>query len=205
MQRRSSIWNRGRRAAVAVVAILFVSARAAADKAPAAAAIKAAEDAIAAAKASDASKFAANQLSSMDATVASAKAAFEKGDYASALNQARDVAAKAKDLPAAASAKKAELAKAWADMSGGVPKMVTAIQSRVDILSQSKKLPAGLDRSKVDAAKSNLTAVNQTWTEASEAYKAGNFSDAIGKATAAKNQAAEIMTALNMQPPAAAK
>jgi hypothetical protein len=47
--------------------------------------------------------------------------------------------------------------------------------------------------------------VNQTWTEASEAYKAGNFSDAIGKATAAKNQAAEIMTALNMQPPAAAK
>ena len=83
--------------------------------------------------------------------------------------------------------------------------MVTAIQSRVDILSQSKKLPAGVDRSKVDAAKSNLTAVNQPWTEASEAYKAGNFSDAIGKATAAKNQAAEIMTALNMQPPAAAK
>ena len=120
MQRRSSIWNRGRRAAVAVVAILFVSACAAADKAHATAAIKAAEDAIAAARASDASKFAADQLSSMDAAVASAKAAFEKGDYASALNQARDVAAKAKELPAAASAKKAELAKAWDGSLRGV-------------------------------------------------------------------------------------
>ena len=83
--------------------------------------------------------------------------------------------------------------------------MVNAIQSRVDILSQSKKLPAGLDRSKVDAAKTDLTAVNQTWSEVSEAYKAGNFTDAIGKATAAKNQAVQIMTALNMEPPAAAK
>jgi hypothetical protein len=71
----------------------------------------------------------------------------------------------------------------------------------VDILSQSKKLPAGLDRSKVDAAKSALTTVNQTWTESSEAYNAGNFTDAIGKATAAKNRVAEI----NMQPPAAAR
>ena len=205
MQRRSSIWNRARHGAVAMLAILVVAACAAADKAPAAAAIKAADEALAAAKATDASKFASDQLTSMDAAMASAKASFEKGDYASALNQARAVAAKARELPAAASAKKAELAKEWADMSGGVPKMVNAIQSRVDILSQSKKLPAGLDRSKVDAAKTDLTAVNQPWSEASEAYKAGNFTDAIGKATAAKNQAVQIMTALNMEPPAAAK
>jgi hypothetical protein len=80
-----------------------------------------------------------------------------------------------------------------------------AIQSRVDILSQSKKLPAGLDKAKLEGAKAGLTALNQTWTEASEAYKAGNLTDAIGKATAAKDKAAEVMTALNMQLPAAAK
>jgi hypothetical protein len=105
----------------------------------------------------------------------------------------------------AAAAKKAELAKQWADVSGGVPQMAEAIKSRVDILSQSKKLPAGLDKAKLDGVKAELATLNQTWTEASEAYKAGNFTDAIGKATTAKSKATEIMTALNMQLPAAAK
>jgi tetrahydromethanopterin S-methyltransferase subunit F len=121
------------------------------------------------------------------------------------LGGAKDLPARAQELAAAAAAKKAELATKWADMSGGVPKMVEAIQSRVDILSQSKKLPAGLDKAKLEGAKAGLTALNQTWTEASEAYKAGNLTDAIGKATAAKDKAAEVMTALNMQLPAAAK
>jgi len=36
------------------------------------------------------------------------------------------------------------LTKAWQEMSGGLPKMVEAIKSRVDILSKSKKLlPTG--------------------------------------------------------------
>jgi hypothetical protein len=205
MRHRSSIWMRLRSAASAAMAVLLVSACVSADKAPAEAAIKAAEQAVTAARTSDAAKYAPDQVTSLDAAMASAKAAFDKGDYASALSQAKDVAVKARELPAMASAKKAEMAKAWADMSGGVPQMVGAIRSRVDILSQSKKLPAGLDQSTVQAAKTGLSSVNQTWTEASEAYKAGNLSDAIGKATDAKKQAAEIMTALNMQVPTAAR
>jgi hypothetical protein len=185
--------------------VLFISACGSADKAPAAAAIKAGEEALAAAKSGDAAKYVPDQLKSVDAALASAKAAFDKGEYTAALNQAKDIATKAKEAVAAAAAKKEELAKAWTELSGGVPQMVTAIKSRVDILAQSKKLPAGLDKAKVDDAKAGLTAIDQTWTEASDAYKAGNLTDAIGKATTVKNKAAEIMTALNMQVPAAAK
>lgn len=84
--------------------------------------------------------------------------------------------------------------------------MAAAIKSRVDILSQSKKLPAGLDKAKLDGAKSDLAAVNQSWTEASEAFKSGNATNAVAKAKAARDKAVEIMTALNMTvPPAAAK
>jgi hypothetical protein len=85
-----------------------------------------------------------------------------------------------------------------------VPQMAAAIKSRVDILSQSKKLPAGLDKAKLDGAKAGLAAVSQGWTEASEAFKSGNVSDAVAKARAAKDKAVEVMTALNMTVPQAA-
>ena len=188
----------------AAVVLLLVTACGSAEKAPAEAAIKAAEDALAAAR-GEAARYVPDQLKSVEAALASAKAAFDKGDYTVALNGAKDLAVKAKDLGVAATAKKAELAKTWADVSGGVPQMAEAIKSRVDILSQSKKLPAGLDKAKLDGVKAELATLNQTWTEASEAYKTGNFTDAIGKATTAKSKATEIMTALNMQLPAAAR
>jgi hypothetical protein len=117
---------------------------------------------------------------------------------------AQDVAAKAKELGAAAATKKAELTKSWEEVSNGVPKMAEAIKSRVDILSQSKKLPAGLDKAKVDDAKAGLESMNQSWTQASDAYKSGDVGSAVAKANAAKDKAVEIMTALNMTVPQAA-
>ena len=46
--------------------------------------------------------------------------------------------------------------------------MIAAIKSRVDILSKSKKLPAGLDQAKFDGAKSGLAEITKTWEEASQ-------------------------------------
>ena len=83
--------------------------------------------------------------------------------------------------------------------------MAEAIKSRVDILSQSKKLPAGLDKDKLDGAKAGLATLNQSWTEANDAYKAGKMGDALAKAQAAKSKAVEILTALNMPVPEGAR
>jgi len=143
-------------------------------------------------------------VKSVEEALAAAKANFEKNEYKAALAAAQDVGAKAKQLGTAATAKKAELAKAWEEMSSGVPKLAEAIKSRVDILSQSKRLPAGLDKAKLDGAKSGLAQVNQSWTEASEAFKSGNVTDAVAKGKAARDKAVEIMTALNMTVPQAA-
>ena len=189
---------------LAVVASLFLISCESADKAPAAAAITAAQSALDAVR-GEAAKYVPSQVSAVESAIASAKAAFEKNDYKAALTGAQDAAAKAKDLAAAASARKAELAKTWEDMSGGLPKMAEAIQSRVDILSQSKKLPAGLDKDKLEGAKAGLASLNQSWTEASDAAKTGDMSDAIAKGQAAKAKAVEVMTALHMTVPEAAK
>ncbi len=66
---------------------------------------------------------------------------------------AKDLPAKAKEMAAAAAAKKAELTKSWEEMAAGLPKMVEAIKSRVDILSKSKKLPKGMDKATFEGAK----------------------------------------------------
>src|SRR5262245_6065062 len=189
---------------VAVAAAMVLVSCESADKAPATAAITAAQGAIDAVK-GEAAKYVPDQLRTLESTLASAKASFEKQDYKAALASAQDVASKAKDLGAAAAAKKAELEKSWESLSGCLPKMAEAIKSRVDILSQSKKLPAGLDKDKLESAKAGLASLNQTWTEASAAFQAGNMTDAIAKAQTAKAKAVEAMTALNMPVPEAAR
>jgi len=172
-------------------------------KAPAEAAIKAAETALDNVKA-DASTYVPDQFKAIDDSLAAAKQSFQKGDYPQALDGAKDLAAKAKDLVEAVAAKKEELTKSWQEMSGGLPGMVTAIRSRVNILSKSAKLPAGLDKDKFESAKASLASITQTWTEASDAFKGGNVMDAVNKAKTVKEKALEIMSSLGMKPPQAA-
>jgi hypothetical protein len=86
-----------------------------------------------------------------------------------------------------------------------MPKVVEAIKSRVDILSQSKKLPAGMTAEKLAEAKTGLAEITKQWTEATAASTGGNLMDAIAKATAVKKKAAEVLTALNMPVPEALK
>jgi uncharacterized protein YoxC len=188
---------------IIAIACCFALISCSMSKAPAEAAIKATEEALAGVK-SDAAVYVPDQLKGVEEALATAKASFEKGDYGQALSGTKDLAGKAKELAAAVAAKKDELTQSWQDMSGGLPGMVTAIQNRVNILSKSRKLPAGLDTEKFASAKASLATVTQTWTEASNAFSSGNVMDAVTKATTVKEKAVEIMSALGMTPPAAA-
>ena len=131
----------------------LVLAACASDQGPAESAIKAAEAAVNSAVAEGA-KYVPDQARAVQDALKAAKDSLAKGDYKAALTGSSDVTAKAKALGDAVAAKKVELAKSWESLSGGLPKVVEAIKSRVDILSQSKKLPANLDRASVDSASS---------------------------------------------------
>ena len=197
---RIGLW----RTAAGLVAACFLVACESADKVPAQAAIKVAEDTLGAAKA-EAVKYVPDLVQSAESTLVTAKANFEKKDYKAALTGAQEAATKAKDAVAAAARKKTELTQAWETASAGVPQMAEAIKSRLDMLQKSRKPPAGLDSATIETAKAGLVDLNQNWTAASEALKSGNLTDAAGKARVAKTKAVEIMTALNMQVPAGAK
>ena len=193
-----------------VRALMFLSlvgvfvAGCASDKGPAEAALKAAEEAITAAK-GEAARYVPDQTKALEAALAAAKDKFGKGDYKAALTEAQALPAKAKDLAAAAAAKKAELTKAWDGLSAGLPSVVDAIKGRVDVLSQAKKLPATMTADKLAAAKAGLAGLTQSWTAASESFKAGNVSDAVAKATAMKSKAVEVLGILGMPVPDALK
>jgi hypothetical protein len=189
---------------VMILAAALLAACGSADKGPAETALKAAEAAVNTAK-TEVSKYMPDQASALDAGLASARDKFNKGDFKAALSDAQAVTAKANELASAVAAKKAELSKAWQDISTGMPKVVEAIKSRVDILSQSKKLPAGITAEKFAEAKAGLADITKQWTEATAASTSGNLTDALAKATAVKKKAAEVLTALNMPVPDALK
>jgi hypothetical protein len=174
------------------------------DKGPAEQAVKAAEEAFNSAKA-EAAKYVPDQVKSVESAIASVKDKLSKSDYKAVLTEAGAIPGKVKELTAAANAKKEELTKAWGSMSEGLPKVVEAIQSRVDILSKAKKLPANMTAEKFEQAKSGLAAIQQEWGQAQEAFKGANLMDAVAKAGGVKAKAKQALEALGMPVPDALK
>jgi hypothetical protein len=173
-------------------------------KGPAEEAIKAAEAAVATAKA-EAGKFLPDDIKSLEGALAAVKDKFAKGDYKAVVGEAQGLVGKANDLVASAKTKKEELTKSWTTLSEGLPKMVGAIQSRVDILSKSKKLPANLTAEKFAEAKSGLEAATADWAKAQESFKSGNLAEAVALANTVKGKAVQAMEILGLPVPPAAK
>jgi hypothetical protein len=188
---------------VSVFAMVLMMSGCSSDKGPAEQAIKAAETAIEPLK-GEAAKIVPDKVKSLQDALSSAKDKFGKKDYKGALADAQAIPGKVKEVLDAATAKKAELTKAWEDLSQGLPKMVEAIKSRVDILSKSKKLPANLPKEKFDEVKSGLETAMKDWTAAQDSAKAGSLADALAKANSIKEKATQYMQTLGMTAPAAA-
>jgi hypothetical protein len=186
----------------AMMAALIVGC--ASQKQPAEQAIAAADTALGAVR-DQAQKYVPDQLQAVDAQIASAKDSFAKGDYKAVVAAGPAIMAAISSLKDAASAKAADaeaaLSKAkdaWSSVSTDVPKMVEAIQSRVDMLSKSHHLPKNVSKDSLAAAKSGLDSMKSMWSDASAAASSGDYTGAMAKAQAVKDKATEIMKSLGM-------
>ncbi|HXZ59252.1 MAG TPA: hypothetical protein VEG26_03665 [Steroidobacteraceae bacterium] len=153
----------------------------------------------------EAQKYAPEQLGGVEAKLSDMKGSFEKGDYAGVLAAAPGLTAAIGSMKDAIVAKKSEaqaaLAKAkddWGPASTAVPKMVDDLAKRVEALSKTKKLPKGVTKEAVAAAKTGLDSLKSTWADASNAAASGDFTTAMAKADAVKSKAAEMMKSLGM-------
>jgi len=185
--------------ALKVTALLLccVALVACSQKGPAEAALTAATAAVDAVKA-DAAKFVPDQAKSLMASLTSAREAFDKGDYKTALEAAQAIPAKAKDVGAAAVAKKEELTKAWASLASNVPAMVAQVKAKLDGYAAMKKLPKEMDKAKLAAAQTSLADIQKATADAADTAKAGNFAEAVAKGNAVKAKVQAMMTDLGL-------
>lgn len=179
--------------AAILAATMMFTACDSAKKTGADAAIKTAQTAYSAV-ADQANLYVPEQAKDVQASIQAAKDSFDKGDYAAAFDSAKALPGKVQDLAKAVDAKKTELTAKWNELSGSMPGLVSAVQSRVDTLTKSHKLPAGVGE--------RLATVKQTWTDASAAFTSGQIPDALAKATAAKGMLTQLQTTLGMKPAA---
>jgi len=95
----------------------------------------------------------------------------------------------AQSLPGAAAAKKEELQQAlneqWSGLAAALPGYMTAIQSRIDLLSKKSGKRSSADRAtSVDlgAALRSLRAAESRWSKAQAAFATGNLDEAVATA-----------------------
>lgn len=164
------------------------------------------ESAVTAASA-EAAKYVPDQLADVQAKFGALKASFDKQDYAGVVTAAPAVLSEAQGLATAAAAKKDSVLKAlndeWTGLAGSLPGDVTAIQSRIDMLSKksNKKLAAGID---VDAAKAGVSEASALWSKAQAAFAGGNLDEAVSTAKEVKAKIEALAASLKLDLPATA-
>lgn len=154
----------------------------------------------------DAAQYIPDQLQAVTTQIADLKMKFDQKDYKGVLAAAPALLAQAQGLTAAAaSAKQAAEAAAleafnseWGTLAADIPAQLAAVTSRVGILSKSRKLPAGLDATSFEAAKSGTDEAKSLWDQATAAQAAGNMEQAVMAARQVKEKLDAAMAGLGM-------
>jgi len=167
-------------------------------------ALTAAEKAISDAR-PEAEKIVPDQLKAVEDILAGAKDKFGKGDYAAALSDAQTIPGKVTEMVASLAAKKEELTAGWTGLEQGIPTMMEAIKSRLDILSKSKKLPANLTKEKLEEATSGFNGAVTDWETAKASFGTGNLAEAVTKGNTIKENIVQVLQILGMPVPPAAQ
>ena len=190
---------------LALATVTLIAAGCSMQKKPANEAVSSIEASLAEVR-EDAAQYAPDGLKGVESTLAQLKENLSKEDYKSVLAGAPELTKAVGSLKEAVVTGKAHAeevlatAKAeWESLSTDVPKMVEAIQSRIDTLSKSKKLPKGVDKDSFENARLGLESMKVTWFDATTDATSGALTSATGKAKAVKEKGEEVLQQLGMK------
>lgn len=185
--------------AIAATTILFTGC--ASNEEPARQALASAEASLAEVRV-DAAKFAPEELQVAETRLAKAKESLAKEEYKDVLGDATQLTKETATLKEVVVSKQTQAAAAtheWESLSEEVPKMVKAIEFRVEALSGSK-LPQEVNKETFEAAKAALQSMKSMWAEASAAFNAGNAIVAADKGRLVQSKGEEVANQLGMSP-----
>jgi hypothetical protein len=151
----------------------------------------------------DASVYAPNELKTAEDKLAAAKDDITWEHYQKVLEEGPALEASVAAVKDAVVAKKTQAAAAtheWTDLSETVPKIVEALQSRVDTLSKARKLPPEVKKETLESAKTELESMKTTWAAASAAFSAGQATEAADKGRTVKAKGEELLQQLGAAP-----
>ena len=178
-----------------VAALCLFAVACSRDKGPAEEAIKLAVQAVDQVR-GEASQFAAQQFQELEGKLRAAQDSFAKKEYAAALQGAQGIVTSAQEVGQAAANAKAELTKAWEEMSAGMPQLMDAVKTRLDILAQ---VPRGFDQGKLASLRSSYEEAVAQFEEAKNAAASGALAKAVELGNSVKTKAADVATALGLQ------
>lgn len=150
----------------------------------------------------DAAQYAPEELQSAESRLAKVKDDLAKKQYKDVLGGATQLTKETAALKEVVVSKQTQAVAAtheWEALSEEVPKMVQAIESRVDSLSGAR-LPKNVDKESFEAAKAELQSMKSLWAEASAAFEAGNAVLAADKARMVQAKGEEVINQLGMSP-----
>jgi len=141
----------------------------------------------------DANQYDPDKLATLKNRLSDLHAEFDRKEYVSVLADApslsTDASALAQEVAAKKQAAMAALASQWDAAAASVPKLMAAVQARVDTLGKTRHVPKGVDLS---AGKSALAEATSLWTKAQSSHTAGKPADAVASA---KDATAKLETA----------
>jgi hypothetical protein len=149
----------------------------------------------------DASRYAPDAFKGVESTLAMLKDSLAQEDYKAVLAGTPEMQKAVESLKTAIASGKQQFeaaAEEWTALNATVPKMVEAIQSRVDTLSKSRRLPKNVSKEAFEGAKSGLDSMKAMWNEASAAFTEGKAPEAVEKARAVKIKGDEVLASLGM-------
>lgn len=139
----------------------------------------------------DAEKYAPELLQTADATLAKARQDFAAEEYQAVLDARPALNQQIVAMRESVVATQTSMAAAtheWESLSEEVPKLVEAIEVRVDSLSGQKQ----------QAAKAELATLKATWQEAAAAFSAGNPLEAADKGRVVQMKAKDVSEQLGI-------
>lgn len=167
------------------------------NKAPAQAALAAVDQAFTAAK-PELEKYVPEEAKSLGDAVQAARAQFDAGQYTEVLAAAKDLTPKIAAAVEAAGKKKSDMVKAFGEMQASMPGLLASLTAKAAELAKAKKLPAGLDKAKLESATAEIGTVSQSWAEIAGSFDKGDIAGAVQKAQGAKAKAEELATLLGV-------
>jgi hypothetical protein len=138
-----------------------------------------------------------------------ARAALREEKYADAIAAARGLPARAQEVAAAAAAARevamAQLRERWAALAGPMAGRIAGLESRIGELDGASRLPAGIGREAIEAARHDLDLTRKSWEDAQAAFGQDDLEAAVGRAMASDRAITRLLQSLGVEPEATGK